>query len=98
MELDFITLKQAYAWKKIRGSADRLVFTKENGDMDPNQIVAGRAKVRRFDDTTARDLVYVAKIKDGGLISFMRKDGSYIHTLNTQETFDEKLAELGINL
>ena len=33
----------------------------------------------------------------GGLISFRKDDGRYVHTLNTEEGFARKCRELGID-
>jgi hypothetical protein len=44
----------------------------------------------------ARDPVIVARFEDGGLISYLRADGTYVHTLNTCEGLERKLAQLGI--
>jgi hypothetical protein len=44
----------------------------------------------------ARDPVFVARFADGGLISYRRADGTYVHTLNTREGLERKLAQLGI--
>jgi hypothetical protein len=39
----------------------------------------------------------VAALRDGGgLISYARGDGSYLHTLNTPDGFARKLRQLGI--
>jgi len=46
----------------------------------------------------ARDTVLVAPLDRGGVISYQRADGSFVHTLNTPEGFARKLAQLGIIL
>ena len=40
--------------------------------------------------------VVVIRFADGGLISYRKADGSYIHTLNTCDGLHRKLAQLGI--
>lgn len=44
--------------------------------------------------SAARDFVIVTVLEDGGLISFKRSDGTYLHTLNTPDGFARKRAEL----
>jgi hypothetical protein len=44
----------------------------------------------------ARDAVLVARFPDGGLISYVREDGTLTHTLNTPEGLSRKLRQLGI--
>jgi hypothetical protein len=44
----------------------------------------------------AKDPVIVAPLADGGLISYRKADGTYVHTLNSREGFERKLRQLGI--
>ena len=46
----------------------------------------------------AKDTVLVSSVEEGGLISYRREDGSFVHTLNTAEGFQRKLLQLGIEL
>jgi len=46
----------------------------------------------------AQDEGLVAWIAGGGILSYRRSDGTYVHTLNTSEGFARKLAQLGIDL
>ena len=45
---------------------------------------------------TAKDPVIVTPFEDGGLISYRKADGMFLHTLNTREGFERKLRQLGI--
>jgi len=45
----------------------------------------------------ARDAVLVANFPDGGLISYVREDGTVLHTLNTPDGLARKLRQLGID-
>ena len=47
---------------------------------------------------TARDQVLVVEFEGGGLISYLREDGTLMHTLNTSEGFHRKLRQLGVEL
>lgn len=44
----------------------------------------------------ARDPVLVVELEAGGLISYLRKDWTLMHTLNASEGFCRKLRQLGI--
>jgi hypothetical protein len=44
----------------------------------------------------ARDPALVVELEGGGLISYLREDGTLMHTLNTPEGFRRKLRQLGI--
>ena len=56
------------------------------------------AIVQRFSSIMARDALLVAQFDDGGIISYERGDGTFVHTLNTEEGFHRKLEQLGIKL
>ena len=44
----------------------------------------------------AKDPVIVTPFDDGGLISYRKADGLFLHTLNTREGLERKLRQLGI--
>lgn len=67
-------------------------------DLSPEDLLGPEAEVKTFQVTSARDTVVVASLSGGGLISYKRADGSYLHTLNTAEGFERKLTDLGIEL
>ncbi len=46
----------------------------------------------------ARDAVIVGQFEGGGIISCRKEDNTYLHTLNTEEGLERKLAQLGISL
>ena len=53
---------------------------------------------QEFQVKTAQDPVVVTVLEAGGLISYRKPDGGYLHTLNTEEGFRRKLEQLGIGL
>jgi hypothetical protein len=55
-------------------------------------------RAQEFLVPSARDRVIVVPLRSGGLISYKRSDGTYVHTLNTADGFARKLAQLGIEL
>lgn len=61
------------------------------------ELLGDNFEVVEFRVKAARDVVIVARFNDGGLISYRRDDGSFIHTLNTQAGFLRKLQQLGIS-
>jgi hypothetical protein len=83
-------------WKPIPNCPGRYVLSTKS-IVPPEQLLAD-AKVRTFRVRAATDLVLVARLDDGGLISYLRSDNSYVHTLNTVQGFHRKLSNLGIDL
>jgi hypothetical protein len=63
----------------------------------PIAVLLGcEAPVTSHDIPSARDRVLVARLRDGGVISYLRANGTCLHTLNTADGFDRKLRQLGI--
>ena len=65
--------------------------------MCPEEIVGEAVDVGVYRVDAARDIVLVVRLDQGGLISYKKQDGSFIHTLNTPEGFQRKLRQLGID-
>jgi hypothetical protein len=92
--MTFEELMMARPWQPIRNCPGRYVLplTTET----PASVAGGDACLRGYRLATARDRVVVAHIIGGGIISYERPDGRYVHTLNTPEGFTRKLEQLGI--
>ena len=52
-------------------------------------------RLRTYGDD-GQDPVIVTPFDDGGLISYRKADGTFLHTLNTREGLERKLRQLGI--
>jgi len=86
-----------YPWRPIRGCPGRFVLAVREPCQSAPAVAFGLDRPERaFDCASARDRVLVVDLAEGGLISYQRDDGSFVHTLNTPEGFARKLAALGI--
>lgn len=90
--MTFDQLLAAYAWRAIPDCAGR--FSLPPLRLAPSALVG--AGVRPLRSAAARDRVLVAAVQGGGLISYARPDGTFVHTLNTREGFVRKLAQLAL--
>ena len=61
-------------------------------------LLGSDCRAQTFTSHAAKDRVLVVPLEDGGLISYAKPDGRFIHTLNTTEGFARKLSQLGISL
>ncbi|MDQ3746427.1 MAG: hypothetical protein M3444_18800 [Acidobacteriota bacterium] len=61
-------------------------------------MVGPGRELKEFRVEGARDPVVAGRFEGGGLISYRKGGGTYLHTLNTEEGFERKLAQLGIEL
>jgi gamma-glutamylcyclotransferase (GGCT)/AIG2-like uncharacterized protein YtfP len=90
-------LHATWTWRPIPGCPGRSVLSKEdNPTLALVELVGPDARVSRYRVAAARDEVVVTWLVDGGLISYVRPDGSWLHTLNTPDGLARKLAQLGI--
>jgi hypothetical protein len=96
--MTFAALMSAWRWRPIANCPGRFVLMSGPTDMTPRDLVGAAAGFEEFRVATARDVVVVARFDDGGIISYRRANGAYLHTLNTGEGFERKLAQLGIAL
>jgi len=92
----FQALLEKWKWRPIRNCPGRLVLCRPARDTPPEKIIGHPGSFREYNVTGARDIVVVAPLDGGGLISYKKKDGSFVHTLNTEEGFRRKLRSLGI--
>lgn len=65
--------------------------------MSPTEMLGSREAWREYECKGVPDPVLVAPIPGGGLISYRRSDGRFVHTLGDEEGFLRKLVDLGLN-
>ncbi len=94
----FDELFEELDWKPIRNCPGRFVLRKASNALSPADILGEEGQTSEHKTLAARDAVLVAKLSGGGLISYKREDGTFVHTLNTTEGFERKLLQLGIEL
>jgi hypothetical protein len=94
----FDELKSKWNWKPIHACSGRYVLLGVDNTLSPEALLNHEVEVSEFHVDKAKDIVIVAKFKDGGLISYKKIDGTYLHTLNTIEGFERKLSQLEISL
>ena len=96
--MTFDELLRKWNWKPIRNCPGRFLLASVRPDLPPKALLGPDAELFEFDVEAARDKVVVAQLDEGGLISYKRADGTYLHTLNSAEGFSRKLLQLGIVL
>lgn len=93
--MSFEELFRKFPWRAIRNCPGRYALAMEMFSGPPEQLAPGHA-AREYRVDGARDPVTVVSFDGGGLISYRKADGRYLHTLNTAEGLARKLGELGI--
>jgi hypothetical protein len=88
-------LLERWRCRPIRNCPGRYIVDCPPGTT-PQEIVGTGVRVTQHRVAAARDPVFVAACAQGGLISYLRADGTFLHTLNDEEGFRRKLGQLGI--
>ena len=92
----FSALFDRWAWRPIPNCPGRYVLAAGPVATPPQEIVPGASGGPEHVCALARDPVIVTLFEDGGLISYRKAEGMFLHTLNTREGFERKLHQLGI--
>jgi hypothetical protein len=96
--MSFDDLMSERAWKPIRNCPGRFILAEAGPLVTLEEMLGPEVEIREFQSEAAKDRVLVAALDRGGMISYKRADGALLHTLNTQEGFERKLRQLGIDL
>lgn len=96
--MNFEELKSRWNWSPIRNCPGRFIWRGgDDKNISPEELTGGGGiHFSEFRVEKAKDAVIVGRISDGGLISYRKDDGTFLHTLNTVEGFERKLSQLGI--
>src|SRR5262245_21836839 len=93
----FACLWASWHWRPIRNCRGRHCLVTSNSRLPVSALIPGTlAAIYRV--RAARDPVLVVEFEGGGLISYLREDGTLMHTLNTSGGFHRKLRQLGVEL
>ena len=94
----FNDIRSRLQWRPIPHCPGRFVLCSGPIPLAPQAIASASTGVVITEHVSAAapDPVIVTEFEDGGLISYRKPDGSFLHTLNTSDGFDRKLRQLGI--
>jgi len=95
--LSFQQLYDAHSWREIPNCPGRYIARGLDGRTTVAELAGSGVDVKAFTTKKARDTVLVLKIPGGGIISYLRADGTCLHTLNTDSGFYRKLTDLGLS-
>ena len=95
--MNFRELFESRDWSPIPHCEGRFRLAHPEPTVTPSHLAAVDHSPTVHRVSTARDEVCVLRIDGGALISYLREDGSYLHTLNTPEGLVRKLSQLGID-
>lgn len=90
------TFMARFKWRQIPGCPGRCVLQDASIELDALISHHGQTHISEG----ARDPVWIVTFTDGGggLLSYRRSNGSFLHTLNTPQGLARKCGQLGIQL
>ena len=95
--MDFEELMRGRRWVPIRGCPGRFILGGGPVRLRPEELAGPGCEPKEFRVAGTRDAVVVVRFDGGGLISYRKSGGEYLHTLNTEEGFGRKLEQLGLS-
>jgi len=94
--MTFEELLGSREWKPIHFCPGRYILAGGEQAVTPGDLLGYEAPVKEYDLPAVHDPVLVIPIENGGIISYRKVSGLYIHTLCDSDGFERKLKELGI--
>ncbi|HRH42053.1 MAG TPA: hypothetical protein PKY82_10440 [Pyrinomonadaceae bacterium] len=92
---DLTTFEKAFNtgdWKPIRNCPGRFLLIGGRSDINIENLSESKNPVVEILTEIVPDTVLMIEFEDGGgMISYVKSDGKFIHTLNTNEGFRRKL-------
>lgn len=86
-----------YEWRQIPNCRGRFTLAEQQPRLSITDLLGEDCRPVEVASITARDAILIVPLRDGGVISYRRENGSCLHTLNTPEGFRRKLKDLGID-
>ena len=93
--ISFSFLHKAFPWRPIPGCPGRYVLP---GRCNPafETDYFEESMCSEYHPEAAQDPVFVRRIKGGGVISYRKNDGRFVHTLNNTAGMERKLKKLNL--
>ncbi len=85
-----------WKWYPIKNCPGRYVLDGGAQETTIQQLLGQEVTIREYQLEIARDTVLVVELSGGGVISYRKPNGLYVHTLCNSDGFERKLKQLGI--
>ncbi len=93
----FDELMMRWPFRPIPDCPGRFVLRGQGSDLSPEQILGTKLKTVEYQTPSTLDRVLVTEFEDGALLTFVKPNGTHVHTLNTLEGLHRRLRRLGIS-
>lgn len=90
-------LLKRFQWEQIPNTDGRFTLRQKESPLSPAELLnSDKVEIKQHPSAHPQETIFYVELEDGGLISYGRKDSTFIHTLNSQNMFKKKQWELGI--
>jgi hypothetical protein len=93
----FAAVYEAYAWRPMPHCPGRFLRAHPRVDRTLDAWLTAHPRARRHVTPRAPDPVWVLPLDGGGLVSYEKPDGTFLHTLGDADGFERKLDTLGLS-
>jgi hypothetical protein len=94
LTITFDSVLARWPWRPIANCPGRWVLCGTEGDLTPEAVLGEPATPIELHSATTPDTIFVVHFERGGLLTFQKANGVYVHTLNTPEGLARRLQRL----
>ncbi|QDT29605.1 hypothetical protein [Gimesia panareensis] len=90
-------LLERFQWKKIPDTQGRFTLPQSQAQLSVEDLIGtDEVEIKQHPSAHPEEVIHIVELEDGGLISYQRQNGTFLHTLNSENMFKRKQWELGI--
>ena len=86
-----------YNCKEISNCPGRFIVKHVPENLSVNELLGEDIEFTICDSPKAKDKIAIVILEDGGIISYIRSDGTLLHTINTTSGFRRKIHDLELS-
>ena len=92
--MQFEDVMQSAQWSPIRNCPGRYVLQQSKPNLTIDGLLGKNTHYKEYTSRLAKDTICIVRFEQGGIISYRRKNDTWLHTLNTEEGFMRKVKQL----
>jgi hypothetical protein len=92
----FDELMAGWPFRPIPDCPGRFVLRGQASHLSPEELLGVRLAAVEYQPASTPDRVVVTEFEGGALLTFIKPDGTHVHTLNTPEGLRRRLRRFGI--
>jgi len=86
-----------YNCREIENCPGRYIVKNVSNNLSLSELLSEDVEISYHKTPRARDRVAIVELEDGGVISYIRANGTILHTLNNKSGFSRKIHDLELS-